>query len=396
MARMAPRVLIVSNGHGEDAIGAALARAIETLQPGAHISAYPLVGRGTAYEGVVAGIDGPRRALPADGLTLHSPANLVADLRAGWIGMTVRQGSDLFRCDTDALLVVGDLYAQLFASAVSAHARYVYQPLVSIRQTGPTLPPLHRWAMERITPLEQLLLARRTHRVYVRDEPTALWLRSRGVPHAVALGNPAVDDVADVRAGSITEPASERLRLALLPGSRAHAHRSLAVMLDAVDRLKADATVAWARPEPPAVAGWAWESEGASASGRGMLTRGGSRIATSFRGLARSLQGAHLALGTTGTASEQAAAAGVPVISFPVPPEHMPSFLAGQARLLGAALTVVKPDAGAVAAAARELTADAGRYAEAVRAGRERMGAPGATSRIAADLVADASRRGVW
>jgi hypothetical protein len=43
------RVLIVSNGYGEDAMGAVLGRALR--KHGAEVLAYPLVGLGHAYQG---------------------------------------------------------------------------------------------------------------------------------------------------------------------------------------------------------------------------------------------------------------------------------------------------------------------------------------------------------
>src|SRR5690606_40389418 len=45
-----PDLLVVSNGHGEDAIGAALVRRLRLALPDLEIQALPLVGTGTAYE----------------------------------------------------------------------------------------------------------------------------------------------------------------------------------------------------------------------------------------------------------------------------------------------------------------------------------------------------------
>jgi uncharacterized protein (TIGR03492 family) len=111
-------------------------------------------------------------------------------------------------------------------------------------------------------------------------------------------------------------------------------------------------------------------------------------------GVREALDSARIAFGTTGTATEQAAAVGVPVVSFPVPPEHTPGFLVGQKRLLGDALEVVDPEPGAVAHAARRWLDDPDRWARAAAAGRDRMGGPGGTRAIAADVLAEARRRG--
>src|SRR5690606_40911932 len=83
-----PGLLVVSNGHGEDAIGAALVRRLRHALPDLEIQALPLVGTGTAYEPEL--LVGPRRALPAGGLTLHHPRLLLQDVRAGIVGLTLR------------------------------------------------------------------------------------------------------------------------------------------------------------------------------------------------------------------------------------------------------------------------------------------------------------------
>ena len=385
-------LVIVSNGHGEDAIGAALAREIQQLAPHLSLVAYPLVGAGRAYENAPVTLTGPRRELPSAGLTVHTLDNLIADLRAGWISMTGRQLVGLARTRADALLVVGDVYAQLLAASVRASARFVLQPLVSVRQAGAARPPLHRVAMERFTRLERWLLAHRADRVYARDEPTAAWLRGHGVDSAVFLGYPAMDAVAGVAPARRLPPDGTALRLALLPGSRDHANRSLALMLEAAERLGAEASVAWAPTAPPAIPGWTWRDDDAPAR-RGWLERGDQRVLVTSRDLVPALDGAHLALATTGTAAEQAAATGLPVLSFAMPPEHTRAFLAGQQRLLGSALTVVPAAPEAVAVAVRKAVADPEGYREAARAGRDRMGGPGGTRAIARDILERIERR---
>src|SRR5256886_17608060 len=59
-------VLIVSNGHGEDAVGMALAEEIGSV---AQLAAFPLAGAGAAYRGIPM-LD-PRRQLPSGGFGLR-------------------------------------------------------------------------------------------------------------------------------------------------------------------------------------------------------------------------------------------------------------------------------------------------------------------------------------
>src|SRR2546427_9889269 len=79
-------VLIVSNGHGEDAVGMALAAEIGSV---AQLAAFPLAGAGAAYRGIPM-LD-PRRQLPSGGFGLRgswraASAGLGAGIGAPWVG----------------------------------------------------------------------------------------------------------------------------------------------------------------------------------------------------------------------------------------------------------------------------------------------------------------------
>ena len=77
----APRVLLVSNGAGEDAI----AREVACRAKGLDLDALPLVGQGVAYEGVARRV-GPRRSMPSGGLIPEALGNLLRDLAGGLAG----------------------------------------------------------------------------------------------------------------------------------------------------------------------------------------------------------------------------------------------------------------------------------------------------------------------
>jgi uncharacterized protein (TIGR03492 family) len=410
-------LLVISNGHGEDAIGAALAAAVRARSSALSIQAFPLVGEGAAYP--PADVVGPCMTLPAGGLTLHHPALLLQDLRAGIVGLSVRQIGFLLRQRPAAVLVVGDAYAQALAALVRA-PRAVLQPLVSVLQERPlTASRLNRYFMESIRAPERLLLAR-ARRVYTRDEPTAASLRSRGVATAAYLGNPIMD-------GLVAEPLVGRtgpergIVLALLPGSRAYATSSVSLMIAAVDHLvgtvgpgtPVTALVAWTLSDlPPPAPGWtdvvgyaygsaasppsrAYDQPSTPPGTVGEWKRGAATIRWERGAFARVLASADVVLGTAGTANEQAAGLGLPVVSFAVPPYYGRAFLENQERLLGGAVRVVEARAPLIAAAVVDALGDGPHRRAAARVGPARLGGPGGTVAVAEDLVAWLAELGV-
>ena len=431
------RLLIISNGHGEDVVGARLAEGLARTLPWLEIEAFPLVGLGSAYQEAGVAVSGPRKALPAAGLTLHHYKLFTADIAAGLLPLTFAQLRHLRRARPAAVLVVGDAYAQALAELVAAPRR-VLQPLVSIKQsydlTGQRLTSTlwHRAFMERIRAPERWLMSR-ADKVYTRDSETAAWLRSRGIEQAVALGNPVMDGL-DAAPLSILESAAEgTIVVAMLPGSRGYATRSLRLMARALMRLassphkggaavKVRGLVAWAPTELPAAEdGWLSVEEPATlataegAGGAGIAgVAGVAGVAAVWRPaptkpndgtvgernlvapdveilfvrqqLAAVLASSEVVLGTAGTANEQAAGRGLPVISFAVEPEYGSAFLANQERLLGGAMRVVEAEPAALAEAVMAAGPGSAHRRTAAVAGPQRMGPPGGTAALVADL----------
>jgi uncharacterized protein (TIGR03492 family) len=112
------------------------------------------------------------------------------------------------------------------------------------------------------------------------------------------------------------------------------------------------------------------------------------RITRSFTDAANQ---ATVVLGMSGTANEQAAGLGKPVVALPGPgPQFTRKFLALQARLLGEALVPAEGPEEAARAVLR-LLANPEERARRGEAGRARMGPPGGADRLARWLV---GRRG--
>jgi uncharacterized protein (TIGR03492 family) len=390
-----PRILLISNGHGEDAIGVAIGR--ELLGLGGQVKTLPLVGKGKAYQEAGFEVLGPRREMPSGGLVRLNPKTFWGDLKAGWLSMSLQHWSSAAQTakTVDATLVVGDLYGLLVASLWGKKPLFQMQPLVSLRyQRG-----LQRLDLEYLTVnhyvVPERLLMRLARSVYSRDAESAEWLQQHGVPRAKFLGNPMFDAIEGAAATDIPGPY-----LLLLPGSRPDAYYSLPIMLEAIHSISSvspsplgrgwgvRAVIAWAGLPLDGLSLPQWNI---AATGQGsgithVLSRGQTSVYLSQGAFKTLLSQAKLALSTSGTAAEQAASFGIPVLGFPTSgPQYTPRFAEAQQRLLGEALTLTAPQPEALARGIEQLM-QAEAYARASQAGRG-LGQSGGSRRIAEDIL---------
>ncbi len=178
-------------------------------------------------------------------------------------------------------------------------------------------------------------------------------------------------------------------RVAVLPGSRDAAALSLGLIVQALARLpRASAAVAWVPLEdPPTPEGW---SVSRAPDGGLAWQQGDVEVRFVRNQFASILQWAEMAVGTSGTAHEQAAGLAVPVVTFVLGGAHGVSYVAKQRRLLGGALEVVPRDPAAIAAALHMLAKDPAVRRARGDEGRVRMGPSGGSQRIARHILADA------
>ncbi|GAA5511457.1 hypothetical protein Dcar01_00167 [Deinococcus carri] len=387
-------VLLLSNGTAEDLIGARLLGHL-LGQRGGEAHVLPLVGAGQAYANlpfvtrVGAALD-----LPSGGFPFGSLENLRSDLRAGLVGASLGQWREAVRAarGAGAVVVVGDAYALMVGSLAArlAGAPLIHvQPLLSAHYLeglglGGALRELNALGANLPMPYE-LRLARRAQAVFARDAATARYYAARGV-RARWAGSFAMD-VLPPPERDLSPLVGERPVLALLPGSREDHRESLPLMLRAAAHL----------PEVAALVAWphGWEAatlpEGWTLNVREENTafaQGGSTRVALLRGAFGAVaRAADVAVGTAGTANEQLAGLGVPVVAFPTRgPQFTPGFARRQGRLLAGALSVVPPEPEAVAAEVRALLTNGARRARAARAGLTRVGPGGALAVIAEEI----------
>jgi uncharacterized protein (TIGR03492 family) len=369
------RVLFVSNGHGEAAIAARLARELRSQAPiiTDHLA---LVGDKRSPDGLVD--VGPRRGMPSGGLVaMGNVRAFAADVRNGFFGLWIAQRRFLESQGAryDRIVAVGDVYALIMSL-------FAKRP-ISFVGTAKSL------YVAPYGPMERRLLCKADD-IFVRDTPTAVWLREHGVA-AEAPGNVIVDLLDEGE--SLPAPAPPMI--ALFPGSRASAYPD-AVNLAAVAR-----RVLHARRDHSAVLSVAptldverimqllikdgWEIEKNDPLFAFRAHSGVATIHGCTGELAPLLRIATLVVGQAGTGNEAAAAAGVPVVALSAS-KRIGWYRMRQGRLLGEALRVVNQDPTLASRAILEVLDSAELREHMATVGRERMGPPGGVAAIATRL----------
>jgi uncharacterized protein (TIGR03492 family) len=394
------KVLLVSNGAGEDACGAWLALELLRQMPNLVLEAIPLVGRGMAYERAGIRVSGPRLEMPSGGFMTTGQNVLLADLKAGFVQMSRDQYWAIRRSKPDVVLVVGDIYATW---AVRSFTRkdgcqppvFHYQSLVSLYyQDGMSfLDKLKRGDrylfVDSFNPVERFLMRSTDRMTFVRDERSAQWLRGNGVPNAKCVGSVMMDMLEPEL--SLTPILKGKPVVALLPGTRNDHLFSLPLMLEAVATLiDCQTLIALPLEHPDSIVlptNWTWvspnEAEKSVSATMTALHTNGLRVPILSRAFAALLHQALVVVGTSGTGNEQAVGLGKPVIGFATQgPQYLESFAQAQGRLLGAGLQLVEPKVSAIRDAVQEALSDPRIALDAQHAGAERMGQPGASKRI--------------
>ena len=405
---MADRLLVLSNGHGEDLIARRILEALEHRRPDLERAVLPLVGEGDGFAGLD-GLErlGPVARLPSGGFSNQSLGALLRDLSAGLLARTVAQRRAVRRWARDggAVLAVGDLLPLLLAWDSGRPYGFVGTPKSDYTwRSGPGRSPLadrvHGGKGSEWDPWEWALMGHRRCRLCAcRDGLTARGLRRHGV-NALAPGNPMMDGFPG---GPAPAWLAGQQPLLLLPGSRdPEARGNLRRLLGALahsrphpvggrrllllptgrqpsgDDLAALLREAGFRPQAiPADSGAASAWQGPTGD---LLLHGPGRFS-------RWAPWATAALACAGTATEQCVGLGVPALSLPGPgPQFQAGFARRQSRLLGGAVAVCS-DGADLAARLERLLADPALRRRLGTRGRRRMGPAGGSERLA-ELIA--------
>jgi len=392
---MPQRVLFISNGHGEDNHSAYVIRTLRELAPEVDIAAIPIVGEGNAYRRLGVPILGPTQVLPSGGFTYVNRWLLLKDIQAGLLSLSLRQIRAIRRYGPqfDLVHATGDSVGQTCAFLTG-------RPFISFISC---LSALYEGRLQTDFVMRFVVRSPRCRAVITRDPYTAADLKQQGFEKVHYGGIPSLDWL--VPQGKDLQLLPEVPMVALLPGSRMpEAVRNFKLQMQFVveaGRLMGE-TVQFRAALVPALMG----ELGAIAADLGWQYESGKLTYDLGAGATAEIRcyddafndiicNTTLVIGMAGLAVDQAVALGKPVIQIPGQgPQFNYAFAEAQDRLLGIAAQTVgtgpaTPETLVEAAHCLQKTLNDPDYlAACVEYGRDRLGTPGASQRIA-QLILD-------
>lgn len=372
------RYLVISNGHGEDAIGAAL---VKRLSQSAQVEAYPMIGSGKAYEGACR-VVGPRATLASEGWR-NVKGSLRRDIVTGGL-LTVPPALKFLRSvrgHYDKTIVVGDMVGVIAALAMGLR-NLIY---LDVYKTG---------AARLYSSAEAWAIKKSCRTVFCRAANLADRLKTEGVD-ARAVGNIMMDAI-PYGDYDVATRRKRPMAVTLLPGSRALTAESFAIQVGALRLLPEEE-----RPDVfLAVAGSVNVEELAKAASLrrtallstesddlGELSDGNLTVHMA-RGIAMGnlVLDSDIVLSQAGTATIQSLGLGRPAITF-INPRDRRSRFTDEQNLFGDARKVTEAKPEEVAEALRELLLNETKRRHLAQMGHIRIGSPGAMDKIVAEIT---------
>ncbi len=333
------KLLVISNGHGEDVSGSLLG--IELKKFGHKVHAFPLVGRGNAYRKAGITALGLKKEFSTGGLGYTSFLGRVRELVEGqlfyliWSLIRVLILSRRY----DLLIVVGDVVPVL-AAWLTTKQSVVYLVAYSSHYEGKLKLP---W------PTKYFLQSNRFLEIYCRDQLTADDLQIQLNRSVVFFGNPFMDPVFTLK----PQLPKKVFRLGIFPGSRRpELDNNFLLILNVLETLPQkilenteisfDMALVDALKDEDLITltfKHHWEVIQDSSSIQSLVLKSGSgpcRLQIHRDSFPKVLQSSDACLCMAGTAAEQAIGLAKPVIQLPGKgPQFTPLFAEAQRRLLG-------------------------------------------------------------
>jgi uncharacterized protein (TIGR03492 family) len=298
------KIRLVSNGNGEDLIASNLIEAIKQVAPKASIDAYPLVGNGILYKknGITPAITNP--TFPSGGF-IRTKKDLITDIQAGLLSHLFMQYQKLKNTapDYSHTICVGDIFC-LWMGSRNTRSSTTFLPTAKSDHFMK-----HSW-------LEKTLMKSLADTVYTRDLITAKSLQSARIS-AHFLGNPMMDQFINTLNENTTVPN----HIVCLPGSRDEAYQNLAHILHIIEE-NDDPSITFSIAKAPSLSLEKLAKYLTKRSWHINITHDCATLIHNLQhvpildNFTETLAKAHLVLGVSGTANEQAVYLGKTVIAF--------------------------------------------------------------------------------
>ena len=360
------KLLVLSNGHGEDIIAVRIVEQLLVDRQNLEIYALPIVGRGIAYQQKHIPLIGEVKQMPSGGFIYMDSNQLWRDVQGGLIQLTIKQLRVIrkFAQDSGFILAVGDIVPLLFAWLSGANYAFVgtaqseyylrdqkgwlKQTSWLERQSGSVYHPLDRWLMARS----------RCRAVFPRDKLTTEILQQYAIK-AYSLGNPMMDGICHE---DISRSDQNSLAILLLPGSRMpEAQRNWQKIIESIpgiittfpDRslvlLAAIAPGLELQTFAEHLMTQSWQQESADSIKQYIedhraiaFNKQHATLVLTQNAYPECLHKADIAIAMAGTATEQFVGLGKPVITMPgAGPQFTYAFAEAQTRLLGCSVNLV-------------------------------------------------------
>ncbi len=326
------RILLLSNGHGEDLSGALVGKWLRKLHH--HVDAFPLVGFGNSYTQAGIKVLGKTREFSTGGLGYTTFSGRLTELFQGQLVYLVGRFWTLLSVSSnyDLLVVIGDVVPVICAWLTRLPV-VTYLVAYSSHYEGKLKLP---W------PCGSFLSSKRFLKIYTRDQLTADDLTIQLDRNIEFLGNPFLEPVFENQESL----PSCGFRLGLLPGSRRpELDSNLLLMLSVIDLLPfplviereihfdmALVTSLTNKELKSLVSQRGWQTCNSSIQ----LRRNQLKVSIHRDSFVKVLQSSDVVLSMAGTAAEQALGLTKPVIQLPGNgPQFTASFAEAQRRLLG-------------------------------------------------------------
>ncbi len=375
--------LSLSNCYGEDRSGALILKELKTKIPRCQVLGAPLISQGEEYlkRGIKVITKAPLP--PSGGFPTRSFKYLILDiLNSRLIPIRYFYTLKKWREKTISAIVVGDVFLLILGTLALKKRLFFLAPCKSDHQNP-------HYAIERF------IVKRLASVIFTHDEYTASNLCKQGI-NALFLGNPMMDELIQ---NSEFRIQNSEFKIGILPGSRDESYNNFKKILKVVELLSTHPTSHIPQPitflvavserldveKLASVVQKDPRQDGYATTGNtGFQPVKRKEILFFKNTFASVIKSSDIIIGLAGTANEQTAGLGKPIVSFAgTGPQTTKKRMKNQERLLGGALKFVEDFPNGVVREINLVLDNPEIREQRGRIGIDRMGPPGGAKRIA-------------